>query len=150
MPKRTKEQQILALLKQSSSILICLPQHPSTDAIASGLGLLAVVEKMAKKGKVVSADFQLPANHSFLPKSHEIFDDLTSLRKFIISIDISKTSIEEMSYNIEGDKAKIYVAPKDGMFTENDVHTEMGDYAFDLAITVDGHDLENLGRIYEQ
>lgn len=150
MEKLKKEQQILNLIQHSSSLLICLPEHPTTDAIASGLALLSVVERLDKRAKVVSSGFQLPANHSFLPKSNEIFDDITSLRKFIITIDVARTSIEELSYNIEGDKAKIYITPKDGMFEKKDVSTSAGDYAYDVVITIDAHNLEDLGRLYEQ
>lgn len=144
-----KEQQIFELIKQSASVLMCLPESPSTDAIASGLALLAVVEKLGKRGKVVCSNFQLPANHSFLPKSEEIFDELSALQKFVISVDVRKTRVEELSYAIEGDKLNIYISPKDGYFQGTDVSTTTGDYAFDLVITVDSHDLQSLGRIYE-
>lgn len=150
MKKREKEQQIFELIQQNTSVLICLPENPTTDAIASSLALLAAVEKLKKRAKIVSSGFQLPANHNFLPKSEEIFDDLTSLRKFIISLDISKTSIEELSYNIEGDTANIYISPKDGSFDKDDVSCSAGEYAFDLVITIDSQDLESLGKVYEQ
>ncbi len=149
MVKVAKEEQILELINQSASVLICLPEQPSTDAIASGLGVLSTIEKLQKKGKVVSSGFQLPTNHSFLPKSNEIFDDVSTLRKFIISLDTSTTSVEELSYNIEGDKLNIYIAPKDGFFSEEDVQTQSGEYAFDLVITIDSQDLDSLGRLYE-
>lgn len=137
------------MIKQSSSVLLCLPEEPSTDAIASGLAVLAVVEKLKKKGKVVSSGFQLPQNHNFLPKSDEIFDDITSLRKFIISMDLATKSVEELSYNIEDNKLKIYITPKDGTFTKEDVKTSDGDFSFDLIIVIDAQDLEQLGRLYE-
>jgi len=148
--KETKEEQILELIKQSSSVLICLPEHPSTDAIASGLALLSLIEKLEKRAKVVATGFQLPANHSFLPKSNEIFDDITAIQKFVISLDVSKTSVEELQYNVEGDKLNIYISPKDGFFTEKDVVAQGGEFAYDLILTVDAPDLESLGRIYEQ
>lgn len=149
MVKTAKEEQILELINQNSSVLICLPEEPSTDAIASGLALLSTIEKLNKKGKVVSSGFQLPANHTFLPKSDEIFDDVTSLRKFVISLDTSQTSVDELSYNIEGDKLKIYISPKDGFFSEEHVSTENSEYSYDLIIIIDSQDLETLGRIYD-
>ncbi len=144
-----KEEQILKLIEGSSSVLICLPENPSTDAIASGLGIAAAVEKRGKRTKVVSHGFELPNNHGFLPKSDEIFDDLSALRKFIISVDVTKTSVDELSYNIEDDKLKIYLSPKDGYFHKKDVSTEDGDYSFDLIIVLDAPHLDALGRVYE-
>lgn len=145
-----KEEQILKLIKANSSILICLPTKPSTDAIASGLALLSVAEKMGKRARVVAAGFQLPANHSFLPKSDEIFDDLSALHQFIITLDVSKTSVAELAYNIADDKLNIFVSPKNGFFEAKDVTATAGDYAYDLIFTLDSPDLESLGRIYEQ
>ncbi len=146
---KAKEEQVLELIKHSASVLICLPEQPSTDAIAAGLAMLSVVEKLDKRGKVVCAGFQLPANHSFLPKSEEIFDDLSALRAFVISLNLSKTRVEELSYAVEDDKLNIYISPKDGYFEPADVSTSTGEYGFDLIITVDSRDLEQLGRIHE-
>ncbi|PIW37389.1 MAG: hypothetical protein COW24_00430 [Candidatus Kerfeldbacteria bacterium CG15_BIG_FIL_POST_REV_8_21_14_020_45_12] len=144
-----KEQQILQQIEGSSSVLICLPENPSTDAIASGLALAAVVEKKNKRCKVVSHGFEMPSNHGFLPKSNEIYDDLSALKKFIITVDLTKTSVEELSYNIEDEALKIYLSPKDGYFTDEDVSTESGDYSFDLIIVIDSPSLDALGRVYE-
>lgn len=144
-----KEDQILSLITQNSSVLICLPEQPTTDAIAAGLALLSLVEKLGKRAKVVSSGFTLPVNHSFLPKSNEIFDDVSALRKFVISLNISKTSVEELTYAIDGDQMKIYIAPKDGYFHAEDVSTEDGVYAYDLIIALDAQGLEQFGRIYD-
>ncbi len=147
--KQTKEEQLLALIDESSSVLIALPENPTTDAIASGLAMLSVLEKKEKRVKVVAAGFQLPANHSFLPKSDEIFDDVSALRKFVISLDLARASVEEVSYDIEDAHMKVYVTPKDGFFEESDVSTTSTDYSYDLVITIDAPDLESLGRIHE-
>lgn len=147
--KKAKEDQILEMIKQSASVLICIPEHPTTDAIASSVALLSSIEKLGKRGKIVSSGYQVPPNHTFLPKSNEIFDDLSAMRKFIVSLDLSNKSVEELTYNIDGEKLNIYISPKDGFFTKNDVRTSDGDYAFDLIIVIDAADLESLGRIYE-
>lgn len=144
-----KEEQILELIKNNASTLICLPEQPSTDAIASGLGLLHVLEALGKRARVVSSGFRLPANHTFLPKSDEIFDDLTALRKFIISVNTKKVSVEELSYTMDDGQLNIYITPKDGIFSADDVKTSADYYAYDLIIVLDAQDLESLGRIYE-
>ncbi len=150
MAKEHKEDQILSLFNQASAVLIALPFQPTTDAIASGLALLAVCEKLKKRAKIVSYNFQLPAHHGFLPKSDEIFDDISSLRKFIISLDLSKASVEELSYEIQDKHLNIFITPKEGNFTATDVTTSDSDYAFDLVITLDAKDLESLGQLYEK
>lgn len=149
MATKTPEQQIYELVQNHSSVLLCLPEHPNTDAIASGLALLHVMEKMGKRARVVSSGFQLPQNHGFLPKSDEIFDDIPSLRQFVISVDVSRTSVESLSYDISDEKLQIYLAPKDGYFRQKDVTTSDGDYAFDLIITIDVQDMDQLGKVYD-
>lgn len=145
----TKEQQIRNAIDESASIVICLPKEPTTDAIASGLALLSVLEKLGKRARVVSSGFQLPLHHSFLPKSDEIFDDIPSLRRFVISLDVSKTSVEEVSYTVENDRLNIYISPKDGFFSDTDVRTSAGGYSYDLIITVDTPSLDALGKVYD-
>ncbi|MCW1929708.1 MAG: DHH family phosphoesterase [Candidatus Kerfeldbacteria bacterium] len=147
---KAKEEQILELIKQNSSVLICLPEHPTTDAIASGLALLAGIEKLGKRGKVVSHGFKLPQNHTFLPKSEEIFTDITTLRKFIISVDVSNTAVEELSYAIEHTHLNIYLTPKDGHFSAKDVTTSDGNYGYDVIIVLDSPDLQSLGALHER
>lgn len=143
------EQQILTLLQQHHNILICLPTKPSTDAIASGLGLYTVLQKLGKTTKVVSAKFALPQTHRFLPKSDEIKHELTALRKFIITLDTSKTKVADLQYDLQEKQVHIYVSPKNGYFSERDVTTSSSNYDYDLIVTIDSRDLNSLGKIFD-
>ena len=146
------KQQILELIKQKGNILIALPSNPSTDAIASALALSIVVEKLEQKSKIVAADFNLMPHHSFLPKSKDISKDLATLRKFIISLDVSRTQVEELSYDISknDNKLNIYISPKNGFYENKDITTSSGNFSYDLIFTLDAPDLESLGSIYEK
>jgi len=142
------QEQIHEIVKQKSNILICLPTNPGSDAIASGLALYSILEKLGKRVKIVSNNFTLPANHSFLPKSDEINKDLTSLRDFIISVDVSQTKVEEIKYDILDDKLNVYLSPKNGFYTNQDITTSAGSFAFDLIFVLDAIDLETLGSLF--
>lgn len=142
-------QQIFELVNNSNNILICLPKNPSTDAIASGLALFMALGKKDKKSKVVCSDFNLPPNHSFLPKSKDIHSDLKSLRKFIISLDVSRTKVEELSYDISNNKLNVFITPKDGFFEERDISTSASGFEYDLIFILDSPELESLGGIYD-
>lgn len=143
------EQQINTLLRQHSNILVCLPAKPTTDAIASGLAMYATLQKLGKQAKVVAAGFALPDNHRFLPKSNEIAHDLTALKKFIISLDVSKTAVQDIQYDIQNNRLSVYVTPKTGYFETRDVMTSSSDYEFDLIIVLDSQDLSSLGKVFE-
>lgn len=142
------EQQIKALLDRSSNVLICLPAQPTTDAIASGLALYHIIQKLGKQAKVVASGFTLPDNHRFLPKSEEIQQDVTALRKFVISLDVSHAKVADIAYDIKDDKLNIFVTPENGYYESRDVATSGTDYTFDLIITADTSDLESLGKVF--
>lgn len=143
------EQQISLLLRRHSNILVCLPAQPTTDAIASGLALYGVLQKMGKQAKVVAAGFALPDNHRFLPKSEEIVHELTALKKFVISVDVGHTKPEDIQYDIQNNRLNIYITPKNGYFESRDVSTSSSDYLFDLIIVIDSRDLGSLGKVFE-
>ncbi|MFH1207689.1 MAG: DHH family phosphoesterase [Patescibacteria group bacterium] len=148
--ERSPIQQAIDQIEKSGNIVIALPCHPSTDAIASSLGLFLVLEKIGKKVKVVCNEFDLPVSHQFLPKSNEINSDLTALRKFIISLDLSRTKVQELSYDISDKKRlNIFITPKDGFFEARDVSTSASSYEYDLIIVIDAPELEALGKIYD-
>lgn len=146
----TTKEQIHQLVAEKQHILIALPNHPTTDAIASGLAMYSTLQKLGKKVKIISHNFHLPANHAFLPRSEEILSELSMLRKFIITLDVSKKPIEELNYDIEDQELKIYITPKNGMFEPKDVAASTSSYLFDLIFAISVPDLESLGSLYEQ
>ncbi|MDP3965040.1 MAG: hypothetical protein Q8Q20_05320 [bacterium] len=142
-------QQAQDLIKKSQNVLIVLPDDPSLDTISSGLALFSVLEKLKKDAKVVCADFRLPPNADFMPKSKDIHSSLTSLRQFIISLNVSQTAVEELSYAIEGEKLNIYITPRNGYFEERDVSTSSGAFTHEVIIVLGAPDLETLGKLYD-
>ncbi len=143
----TPLQQAVELCNRSTNILICLPQDPSSDAIAGGLGLFLLLEKIGKRARIVCSGFALPSGHGFLPKSEAIEKELTNIRQFVISLDVSKVAVEELSYAIESGKLNVYITPKNGFYEARDVTTSAGNFAYDVVITVDAADLEMLGAL---
>lgn len=143
------EQQISQIIGQHSNVLVCLPANPTTDAIASGLAMYNVLQKQGKQAKVVAAGFALPDNHRFLPKSDEIEHELSALRKFVVSVDITNTSVQDLAYDIKGNTLDIFITPKSGVLQSTNVRTSAQDYMFDLIIVLDSRDLPSLGKVFE-
>lgn len=143
-------EQAAALLQTSRTPVIILPQSPSSDALAGGLGLLLILERLGKKARVVSPDFSLPAGHDFLPKSAAVEQRLSALRSFIITVDLNRTKLDSLSYAIEGDKLNIFLTPRSGFYEAGDVTTSSGHYAFDAIVTIDLPSPELLGPLYQE
>lgn len=142
-------EQINNLILEKNNILIVLPDNPTTDAVASGLALYSRLLMMKKNAKIVSHSFQLLPNHSFLPRSNEIIGELSSFKKFIITLDVQKSPVEDLSYDISDGKLHIYITPKNGTYEEKDVSNSSGHYPFDLVITLSAFDLNVLGEIFD-
>lgn len=142
--------QAASLLRTSRTPLIIIPERPSSDALAGGLALLLVLEKLGKKPKIVSPEFSLPPGHGFLPKSDAVAKNITSLRDFIIKVDVSHTKLDSLSYTIDDDELHIHLTPKNGYYGSEDVKTDAGAFAFDAIVVIDAARLEDLGDLYRQ
>jgi len=141
--------QAYELITKSRNVVILLPEEPSTDAVASGLAMCLLLQKLEKHFRVVAHKFELPTTHHFLPKSKDIESELTQVRKFLIQVDVSKTPVEELSYDIIDNMLNIYLTPKSGYFETKDVTAVPGEYTYDLIIALDAPSLPSLGEIYK-
>ncbi|MEY4745098.1 MAG: hypothetical protein RL272_1043, partial [Candidatus Parcubacteria bacterium] len=133
---------------KSEHPLITFRKEWSVDAIASALALAKFLEKKGKRVDVVADGFSAPKSLRFLPGIENVKPTFNRLRKFVIHLDVSKTKIDELSYDIEGDKLRIHVTPKEGRFDGKDVTTASTDFKYDCIITVDTPDYGALGTLF--
>ncbi|MFH1773209.1 MAG: DHH family phosphoesterase [Patescibacteria group bacterium] len=145
----TQEQQIFEQIKKANNILIAFKKTWTGDSISSALALFLFLKKLKKNVEIITE--QPSPNHlySFLPAYTEIKNNLDSLRKFIISLDITNTKVNQIKYKQEENKLDFIILPKNGSFTADDIKSYSGDFKYDLIITVDLPDLESLGKIYD-
>lgn len=125
---------------------------PSTpvdgDSIGSALALYLALKKIGKQTTVVCAD-PVPESFKFLPTTTIISDDFNAANDFIVTLDCKKAKIKTLRTAIEEDKFNIIITAKSGRFSSGDVSFHHGPSKYDLIITVDTADLEQLGRFYE-
>lgn len=154
----TVEQQILNLLRNRSRVLVCLPSNPTTDAVASGLAMYSLLQKMQKHVRITAAGFTLPHNHRFLSQhitsqhidsSDVIEHHLAANKKIVINVDISRTGVQELTYDIKDSTLNIFITPQQHQLHSSDVNTVSSQYEFDLIIVLDSRDLNSLGHIFE-
>ncbi len=143
-----EKQQIQRLIADSRHILIVFSNTQNTDAIASGLALSYFLEKQNKAVDIVCTDFIASKNLNFLTNVKQIKSELTHLQKLIVKVDISNTQIENLSYDIKDNWLSIYLTPKNGLLTKNELRTAQSTYKYDLIITLDTNNLETLGKIF--
>ena len=144
------EQQIYNYINKASKILICFKKDFEIDSLVSALALGHCFKKLEKQVTIACSDFRLDDGLNFLPLTNEVKNDLPPLKKLVLSLDVSQTQLKELSYHVKDDKLKIFITPKKGFFTPEQVSFENSNFGYDLIFVVDTLDLESLGKIYEK
>jgi len=141
--------QIKELLEKSKKILLTTSKQTTGDGLASSLAMFLFLKKINKNCEIIIDDFILPQEYSFLPQVEEIKKEAARLKKFIINLNIAQTGIEELSYDVDGQNLKIFVSPKQGVFTPEDLKFATSEFTYDLIIVLGTPDLESLGKLYD-
>ena len=141
-------EQVKKILADRKYLMIALRPNADGDAIGSALALKIALEKQHKQVDIVCGGFVLPKNLKFLPEAEQIKDAITHLQKFIIKVDVSKTKIESLSYDIKDNWLSIYLTPKNGAITKNDLRTAQTTFKYDLIFTIGTQDFDSLGDIF--
>lgn len=140
--------QIVATIERSQKIIVMPSSPPDGDSIGSALAFYLVLQKLGKEVTVVCAD-SVPDVLDFLPEKDAIRNKFNPSRDFIVTLDSSETEVDNMRYNVEKNKVNIIVTPQSGSFSEKDVSFHYGPSNYDLIITVDTAELQQLGPSYE-
>lgn len=140
--------QIVEVVKRSKSILL-MPSTPvDGDSLGSSLALYLAFKKMGKDVTVVCAD-PIPQAFKFLPITKVISEEFSAGNDFIVTLDCKKSKINTIRTKLEQDKVNIVITAKKGQFSAQDVSFDHGPSKYDLIVTVDTADLQQLGRFYE-
>jgi len=144
-------QQILQRIKGAKRVLITCRQDMHIDSLASCLSVYLLLQKMGIPAEViVSGRSPLIDRCQFLPHSHDIVCDGTSLKNLVIKILPKDGKLRDFRYEVEGDMLKIYLAPSAGKLNPADVKAEIGKPGHDLIVVLDTPDLESLGDLYTE
>ncbi len=142
------ERQFMETVQRSKDVLVTFRKEWNADAVASALALAHFLVRKGKRVDIVAHDFAATKSLAFLPKIADVKPELRNLQKFVISLDVSKTKIDELSYDMEGDTLRIHVTPKAGRFEEKHVSTASADFKYDCAIILDTPDYGALGETF--
>lgn len=149
VPKK-EHRQYFDLVAKSEHVLIAIPKEWSIDAVATALALSKALTAQGAHVDVVADGFSVRKDVAFLPGADAVKNEIGRLRKFVIELDASDTKVGELSYDMKGDKLRIFVTPKSGAFTEKDVSTRAAKYRYDVIVTIDAPDLASLGSVFER
>lgn len=141
-------QQIRQLIDSAKHILVTFADDQTGDAAAAAIACVLFLEQMGKRVDVVADGFVLPKKLSFLKKSDAIRDHLGDVQKFIITVDVADAGVKELSYDVQDQKLRIFVTPKQGALSKDRVRTAQSDFKYDLIIIIKATEFDALGNIY--
>src|SRR3989344_2702705 len=143
------ERQIFDHIAKANRILVALPQNPNGDSIGSGLALRSFLLKQGKEPEVVcsTTDF---SHFGFLPGLESVKREIQAFQSFVVSLRTSTVALDELSYEQHPDRVDIFLKPKDGKFTKDDVSFRTARFPYDLIVVLDTPSLDQLGELYEQ
>lgn len=147
MPNQTQKQ-VIDLIKRNNRILILPSAPPDGDCLGSAISLYLALKKLNKEVTVVCSE-AVPETLQFLPNIKIVGNQISSSNDFIITLNCKRARMESIKSEIENDKVNIIISPKEGHFSEDDVSFNKSEMDFDLIITVDCAELNQLSYIYE-
>lgn len=144
-----QQKEAIEILKNAKNILIAPSTPMDGDSIGSALAMMLVLKQMGKNVTVASTE-AMPDNLQFLPFVHQINESIELSNDFVISLKTQNTEVDHLKYEVEQDRIKIIVTPKQGQFTGHDLSFNAPNANFDLILTVDTGDIVQLGKLYEE
>ncbi len=143
------QEKLFELISKSQRILIALPEHPNGDTLGGSLALASFLRKLNKEVEVYCErkDF---GSLSFLPGIEQVHHEIVFPKSFVITVKTENAKLDELSYDLLPENVNIYLKPKEGVFSPEDVSFSSDVTRFNLIICVDVASLESLGALYEK
>lgn len=138
------------LLKQSRNILLISNPNPNPDVVSGALALSYFFKNIGKKSDIVIDKFVPHPSLHFLPEINTIKTNLKNLKKLILSVDLSKTKMNDLNYEVKDDKLHIFLTPKQGWWDKQDIVAQPSTYHYDLTLTLGAKSVETLGTPFEK
>ncbi len=138
------EAQLKNLVTDARRILLTGPQNANLDVLATVLAWSIFLKKQKKDFDIVLSETKNSLN--FIKIDIELENNLHPQGKFQILLDINKTKVKQLSYDIKDDKLVIDIVPEQGVFSDQDVSSQNTDYLYDLILVFGASNLVALGE----
>jgi nanoRNase/pAp phosphatase (c-di-AMP/oligoRNAs hydrolase) len=140
--------QAASLLAKSSSVLLVVPEKPSSDAFATMLALyLLLLDRKDVKVDAVSPA-HVPRNLQFLPGSSQVHMNPQIRPSVMVDIAGPSSPIEIRQEKLQGG-VRLHLMLSEGFdITKDQVETTIRALPYDLVITIGAADLEELGKVF--
>lgn len=142
-------EQAAALLGESRRPVIIIPPRPTFDARAAASALGQVLNKLGKSATIVCPSTE-PNQHPLLATSPTVKPGLGNTRTMVIDVALGAGALESLSYEVAGDRLRIFLAQRSGHLKPEDIKPSPGPFSYDAIITLGVSHLEQLGAVYSE
>lgn len=143
-----RHEQAMELMKRAERPVIVLAQGAGVDGYVTGFAMKAIFSQLGIPADLVAADGPAPKTLDFLQQEERVRAVFGQLRKFVVTVDLSKAPLEELSYNVENHLLQIFLTPRDGIWSESDIKSRTSTYRYDLIVVIGAASLDGLGEVY--
>jgi len=137
-------------VKRSKRTLILAPENATADAIAAVASVFAYLKAQGKNAEIFIPGINIEKLPAFLPDKDAFQSRIAGTRDTRISVNMEKTAIHELSYNVNDGKLDILLTPKSGEWKHSDVSVHTEEDRFDLIIAMGCADRNALGSAFAQ
>jgi len=141
----TNYEQAAKLIERAEQILIITREHPTHDSISSAVALGLILTTLNKRFDIVVPGFDKKQYPAFLAKL-PILAQPGAMRTFHITLDVSKTPLSELMYDVKDGALVMTLVPKAGAWKSSDIKTDPGKDRYDLVIALDAPDMKSLAQ----
>lgn len=145
----TTVKELTNLLNKSSRILIVSRGGKDGDVIGSMVALGQYLKHTGKTVDLLTLAAPDP-RFAFLSHFEDIKTEAEKTDRFTIILDTSQIKPQKLSYDMQDDKLHIFITPKQGQFSPEQVSVATANLDADLVITLGLEDLADLGGLYER
>lgn len=148
-PNRSQLEKVVEIIQNGQSGLICIPESPSADAIASATALYLGLMQLGKNMSIACSS----SVSSDLVAADKIQSELaTSGDNLLISFPYQDGSIDKVDYFIQNDTFNVVVSPRPGTdkINQKDVKFTYTGGTIDFIVTVDTPNLRALGPLHAE
>ncbi len=144
---QAQSQEVWEFLQKSRSILVVLPEVLNIDIVAAAIGFKHALLASGKEVEIASTGNILGISQ-LLPEASTMSRQLPSSKTLVVLLDTSQTPLEEMSYHTEGLVTKIFLTPKDGEFTPEQISFSKSVSRFDSIVSIGAGQIEDFGKLF--
>ncbi|MFA6099259.1 MAG: hypothetical protein WC750_00075 [Patescibacteria group bacterium] len=143
-------QQATETIKRAKRTLVLAQENPTSDAMATMAAVLAYLHahQIPVDGIIPQVNPEkIPA---YLPARDKIQSKLTAMRDLRINLDVGRSPIHELTYDVKDSKLEILLTPKSGEWRAEDVQIMPGEDRYEAIIAIGFPDRQSLSSAFRE